>query len=91
MWLLATNNSSQFMRACDYLATDKSILRTHIRSVYEGKIFPCELYAYLASYESSLLRTHIKSIHEEEKFPCESCDYLATLKSNLRTHIKSIH
>ena len=49
--------------SCDYLATLKSDLRTHMNSVYEENKFPCELYDYLATLKSNLKR-HIESIHE---------------------------
>ena len=33
---------------CDYIATQKSILKLHIRSIHEGLKYPCEKCDYTA-------------------------------------------
>jgi len=65
------------------LTIQRSNLRTHIISVHEGMMFPCESCDYLAT-EKSNLRKHIKSIHEGIRFSCESCEYLSTQNFSLK-------
>ena len=38
--------------SCDYLASHKSYIRKHVKSVHEGIKFSCESCDYLASYKS---------------------------------------
>ena len=52
---------------CDYKATRREHLLTHIKSVHEGVKFPCAQCDYKATQKSSLLR-HIKSVHEGVKY-----------------------
>ena len=59
--------------SCDYLFNNNSRLRSHIKSVHEGKKFTCDSCDYLLNDQANL-RTCIKSVHEEKNIPCESCD-----------------
>ena len=67
---------------CDFKATWKSKLFTHIKSVHKGLKFPCDQCDFKATSKSHLIR-HIKSIHEGIKFPCGQCDYKATRQEYL--------
>ena len=75
---------------CDYKATQKGNLWTHLKSKHKGVKYPCDQCDYKASYKGHLL-THLKSIHEGVKYPCDQCDYKATKKGSLLSHIKSKH
>ena len=55
---------------CQYKATRKVHLLSHMESVHEGTTFPCEQGDYKARCKSELLK-HIKSIHEGVKFQCD--------------------
>ena len=83
-------HSKRWSDQCNYKATEKGSLRQHIKSIHEGKQYPCVKCDYKATERGSL-RQHIKSIHEGERYPCKKCDYKATQKGSLRQHIKSIH
>ena len=48
---------------CEYKATQKSNLQTHIKSIHDGQTFPCTQCDYKATFKSSLSR-HIKCRHE---------------------------
>ena len=48
---------------CDYKATQKGHLLTHIKSIHEGVKFPCAQCDYKATTKGSLFR-HMKSRHE---------------------------
>ena len=61
---------------CDYKATEKGHLRSHMKSIHEGVKYPCGQCDYKATEKCSLL-IHIKSKHEGIKFPCDQCDYKA--------------
>ena len=75
---------------CDYKATWKSHLLTHIKSIHEGLKIHCDQCDYKSTGRPNLLR-HIKSKHEGYKFHCDQCDFKATGKHNLSSHIKSKH
>ena len=49
---------------CDYKATWKSHLLTHIKSKHKGVKFPCDQCDYKATRKESLFK-HIKSIHKQ--------------------------
>ena len=76
-------------RQCDYKATQKSNLKTHIESTHEGVKFQCNQCDYKATKQSNL-KMHIESVHKGVKYPCCQCDYKATKQSNLKNHIKSV-
>ena len=68
---MVTTPSHQCLR-CDYSATQKSILQTHIETIHEGKKFPCSQCESTFTQTGSL-KTHIKSVHNGLKFPCTQC------------------
>ena len=51
---------------CDYRATEKGHLLTHIKSKHEGVKYPCDKCDYKATQKGNLLN-HIKSKHEGVK------------------------
>ena len=81
---------SQQCSQCEYKATSKSNIQSHIKSVHEGHKFSCPHCGLTFTQKGSLNR-HIKSVHESEKFQCTHCEYKATQKGHLQTHIKSVH
>ncbi|MCP4055403.1 MAG: hypothetical protein GY739_20655, partial [Mesoflavibacter sp.] len=48
---------------CDFKATQKGHLFTHIKSIHEEVKFPCEQCNFKATQKGHLL-THIKSTHK---------------------------
>ena len=59
--------------------------------MHEGKKYPCDACAYLAT-EKEHLRTHKQSVHEGKKpFPCSTCDYRAAQKGTLKRHEQTVH
>ena len=50
-------------KQCDYKATKKGNLLSHIKSIHEGLKFPCEQCDYKATRKGNLLK-HVKLIHE---------------------------
>ena len=48
---------------CEYKATQKSSLKTHIQSIHERITYQCQYCEFKATQKSSL-KTHIQSIHE---------------------------
>ena len=74
-----------FCKHCDYKATQKGHLLTHIRSIHECVKFPCEQCDYKATRKGNLL-SHLKSTHECGRVHCEQCDYKATWKGDLLKH-----
>ena len=75
---------------CDYKATKKYHLQTHIKSIHEGQTFACAQCDYRAKWKR-YLQTHIKSVHEGQKFKCTQCDYTVKKKTLLQKHKKSAH
>ena len=75
---------------CEYKATLKHHLQTHIKSVHQGIKFQCPRCEHKATQKGDINR-HVKSVHEDQKFSCPHCEYKATQKGNLKRHIKSIH
>ena len=61
---------------CEYKATQKAHLRTHIKSIHEGQKFPCSQCEY-KSTKKTLLQKHVKSVHGEDK----SKEDLKTMKT----------
>ena len=57
-----------FCDQCDYKATTKSTLVTHMKSIHEGVTYPCEQCGYKANRKHHLLK-HLKSKHEGVKYP----------------------
>ena len=55
---------------CDYNATRKHRLLTHIKLIHENVNFYCYQCDYKASKKHHLLK-HIKSIHDGVKFSCD--------------------
>ena len=51
---------------CDYKATQKSSLVTHIKLKHKGVVFPCDQCDYKAFRKGDLLN-HKKLKHEEEE------------------------
>ena len=68
--------------SCEYNATQKGSLKTHIQSIHEGKTFQCSSCEYKATQKNSL-KTHMQSVHEGVRFQCPSplCTHKATKKS----------
>ena len=58
--------SKYICEQCDYKATKKGDLSTHINSIHKGVRFPCKKCDYKATQKGTLLR-HIESIHEGVK------------------------
>ena len=75
---------------CDYKATEKSNLKTHIDSVHNGVIYKCPLCDYQATRKGAL-KVHINSVHNAIKYKCLQCDYQATRKGATKSHIYSVH
>ena len=75
---------------CDYKATRKGNLQSHINSIHDGQTFPCK-HCGSEFTEKGSLKTHINSIHEGQKFPCSHCEYKAPRKGGLLRHIKTVH
>ena len=48
--------------SCNYTSKFKSNVRQHIRSIHEGKKYPCKLCDKVVSHPSHLIK-HIKSFH----------------------------
>ena len=61
---------------CDYKATNKGHLKSHVLSIHQGIRFPCDQCDFKAT-RKDILSKHIKSIHEGVKFPCNQCEYKA--------------
>ena len=67
---------------CDYEATQKGHLATHLKSVHRGQKFRWPECDYEATIKDNLAR-HRKSLHIRQKFKCQECDYEATQKGHL--------
>ena len=61
-----------------------------IKSVHEGKRFPCSQCEYKATQKGNLQK-HIKSVHEGQISPCSHCGNRYTDRSSLMRHIKTVH
>ena len=55
------------MPQCEYKATKRGNLQTHINSVHIGQKFNCPQCEHKATQRGHL-QTHIKSVHEGQKF-----------------------
>ena len=56
--------------SCNKSFKTNSILKQHIESVHEGKIFKCSI--CLSNFTQKVnLKKHIESVHEEKTFKCE--------------------
>ena len=89
--LMLDNMSRNFpCPECEYKATWKGNLQTHIKSIHKGITFPCSECDYKATDKSNLQR-HIRTIHKGETFPCPECDFKAKFKTGLIYHINSVH
>jgi len=76
---------------CEYKATFKWNLQTHIKSVHEGVRYSCKLCDYKATTKCGL-KKHEESIHEGTfRYKCEQCEYKSSYISNLKQHVKSVH
>ena len=73
---------------CEYKATQRSHLLTHIKSIHEGIKYPCEQCNFKATQKHHLL-THIKLKHEGVKYPCDQCDCKGTHKHS--QHLDNVH
>ena len=79
-----------FVTVCDFTASWKGSLRTHIKTIHEREISPC-LQCDLRFKDPSSLSRHIRVIHKGITFQCSKCDYEAKERFKLQTHIKTIH
>ena len=75
---------------CEFETKWTSYLKTHIKTIHEGKKFKCNQCDYEASKKVNLLK-HISTVHGVDRYPCTKCDYKATQKANLQRHIDSVH
>ena len=75
-------NKSQQCLQCEYKATTKSKLQTHIKPVHEGQKFPCPHCEYKATDKGNLQK-HIK-VHEGHMFPCPQCNNKFTQRNSLQ-------
>ena len=75
---------------CDYKATRKQDLKTHIQSVHQKITVSCEKCDKQFSNDPNL-RKHNATVHEGVRYKCEHCDYKATQRGHLRQHKSSRH
>ena len=75
---------------CERQFSDRSNLRTHIKSIHEGVKYPCDQCHYQATKRTNL-ENHVKSKHEGMKFACDQCDFQSRWPNNLRRHKKENH
>lgn len=77
---------------CEYAATQRGALKTHILSVHEKrKPFSCLKCEYSATQKGAI-KIHVASVHEKIKpFVCNQCSYATAHKGNLKTHITLRH
>ena len=64
---------------CDFKASKKGNLMTHLKSRHKGLKYPCDQCDYKATDKGNLSR-HLKSKHEGVKYPCDQCDYKSSYK-----------
>ena len=66
---------------CDYKATTKVSIQTHIRSTHYREFFPCPtLECEFKTSQKTYLQKHIKAIHEGLTLSCSDCDYKTSFK-----------
>jgi len=77
---------------CEYSATQRGALKTHILSVHEKvKPFSCLKCEYSATQKGAI-KIHVASVHEKIKpFACNKCPYATAHKGNLKTHVNLRH
>ena len=77
---------------CGIVFDKLSHLRTHIKSVHDGKIeYKCDRCDKTFG-KTSKLKYHVKTVHEGIKeHKCELCGKCFGLLCHLKTHIKTIH
>lgn len=75
---------------CEFETKWTTYLKTHIKTIHEGKRFKCNQCDYRASKKGNLIK-HISTVHGIDRYPCTKCDYKATQKANLQRHIDSVH
>ena len=75
---------------CDYKATQKSNLKTHINSAHRDVCYFCDQCDYKATWKVSL-KKHIDSVHKGVRYACDQCDYEATQNRTLIMHQESVH
>ena len=75
---------------CEYKATQKWSLKSHIESILDNVAYSCDQCEYKATQKPKL-KSHIESIHGNVTYSCDNCEYKATQKLSLKSHIESIH
>jgi Zinc finger, C2H2 type len=76
---------------CKKTYSRKQYLKTHIKTVHEGKKLCCEFCDKLFFHQGNIYR-HIKTIHEGKKlFRCSICMKSFNQKSSRDRHVETIH
>ena len=75
---------------CDKTLTTKAGLHHHVKSIHDGKKYPCSKCEYRATSSGNLLK-HFQAIHEGKRFSCKYCDYKSTQISHIDRHVRSKH
>jgi len=75
---------------CNYIASNVSDLKKHVKSIHEGVKYPCNQCSSKFTDQSSL-RQHIRSIHEGVHYACDQCSSKFTKMFKLKQHLKSKH
>ena len=75
---------------CQYQATQKSNLSSHIKSVHFKERFPCKICDYEATGKGHLSR-HVKNVHQKsENVNCTECNK-SIQRGGLTQHMKIFH
>eukprot|EP00092_Neocalanus_flemingeri_P086858 GFUD01109507.1.p1 GENE.GFUD01109507.1~~GFUD01109507.1.p1 ORF type:complete len:737 (+),score=115.03 GFUD01109507.1:241-2451(+) len=75
---------------CEYVATNKERLQTHVRSYHSGILHEC-IHCEKKYKERSKYLLHLRRDHQGLRYKCENCAQEFTNKHTLVTHVQRDH
>ena len=82
---LKMRNLTRNYNQCEFIASYRDQLDTHIAYEHEGRVFRCDNCDFIGKNRHNL-RNHLFSHHKEKVYNCDKCEYKCAEKSSLKKH-----
>ena len=82
---LKMRNLTRNCNQCEFIASYRDQLDTHIAHEHEGRVLRCDNCDFIGKNRHNL-RNHVFSHHKEKVYNCDKCEYKCAEKSSLKKH-----